>query len=336
MSIARRAPPSTVGRRPRAPRPGRRRRSDRRSGRGSSRPRSSARAPRPCPGTSRCRTRRRASNAARLRVVVEAEHRAARQIRTARLDLIARGGGAPAADAGPGCRRRPGRCSSGSRGCRRWISSPLRRWNSESTSASRPPQYGQRRMSSSVQVRIDGSSTVRRAARGSSRRRARLERRRGGNARRRASAALRLRRSRRSGCSAPIWVRWQRSAASLRGTQSRTSTTNVGGLAPSPNASGVDAPEARIGRRAALGVRRFDDSPHDALRHRHVVERRRVGAERQHGGVGPLVHADVIEMPVEPVLGEGDDGVRPVALGWPRRFPRAAPARRSQRRSPSG
>ena len=109
----------------------RRCRSDRRSGRGNSRPRSSARAPRRFPGTSRCRMRRPRRTRARLRVVVEAEHRAARQIRPARFESDRARRSAAGSRCRTGMPSTTGKMQHWQPRMPSWISSPLRRWNSD-------------------------------------------------------------------------------------------------------------------------------------------------------------------------------------------------------------
>ena len=117
---------------------------------------------------------------------------------------------------------------------------------------------------------------------------------------------------------------------------SRTSTRRSAGSAPSPKASGSMPQKLASAARRPRACAASTIVAHHALRHRDVVERRRVGAERSHRGVRPLVNADVIEVPVQPVFAERDHGVRAEAPHARRRSRRAARARRAQRRSPSG
>ena len=53
-----------------------------------------------------------------------------------------------------------------------------------------------------------------------------------------------------------------------------------------------------------------DDRSHAAGRHRDVVQRRAILAQRSHGRRGPLVNGDVIGMTVEAVFAERDHHVR--------------------------
>ncbi len=103
----------------------------------------------------------------------------------------------------------------------------------------------------------------------------------------------------------PNWVRWLRMAASFRGTQARTSTESVAGSAAAPNASGT-MPQILGSASFALGLRRLDDFAHDAFRNRDVVEGGRRRAEGTDGGIRPLVNADVVQVPVQAVFGEGN------------------------------
>ena len=70
-----------------------------------------------------------------------------------------------------------------------------------------------------------------------------------------------------------------------------------------------DGPETRAGPGPAPGDGRVDDLSHHTLRHRDVIERWCIGAKRPHRVPGPLVDADVIEMPVQTVFVERDHGV---------------------------
>ena len=188
----------------------RRCRSGRRSDRESSRLRSPVPAPRRCRGRWPCRTRRRRSNARGLLLVVEADHR--------------RGARAPAG------RPRCARARSSAAGCRcrtgmpattgkmqqwqprmpSWISSASRRWNSESTSSSRPPQYGHRRMSS---VFDQHASNRARCSRIGSPLGADASARRNCSTPEPAPRLVLV--DQANGLPAPICVRWQRSAASF-------------------------------------------------------------------------------------------------------------------------
>ena len=207
-----------------------------------------ARARRRCRGTWQSSDEATRVESLRLRLVVEAEHRAPREVRPARLDVLARCGRRPAAGAGPGCRRRPERCSSGSRGCRR--GSRRRRAGETARSTSVEPSAAVR--TPEDVERLDARSCARhrlaqllehRFASGSRPARA-------GSARRRASAAgLGLVEPGERIVAGPSASDGSASAASLRGTQSRTSTTKVGGFGGVAERVGLDAPEARVRRR---------------------------------------------------------------------------------------
>ena len=233
-----------------------------------------------------CRTRRRLRTRSRLLVVVEAEHRAPRRVRAARLDVLARGrrgrlqvqdrnavddgkdAALAAEDAVAESRRR---CGGGT---------------ARSTSSSRPPQYGTAEDVERLDAHASRTrSPVRRAARArESAVRARAAARRNCSTpsqRRASSSSIQRERvvARPSACGGSAARR------ACAATQSRTSTTNVGGLAPSPNASGSMPQKLESGGAPPLACAASTTSRITPVRHRHVVERRRGGAERLDGRV---------------------------------------------------
>jgi hypothetical protein len=77
---------------------------------------------------------------------------------------------------------------------------------------------------------------------------------------------------------------------------------------------GRDPPQTGIGRRPSLGVRGLHDFAHDSFEHRDAVQGWSFDPERSHRRPRPLVHADVIQVPVQSVRIEGDDGIGPIVL----------------------
>src|SRR5579872_5970395 len=133
-----------------------------------------------------------------------------------------------------------------------WIASAVPVWNSDSTSEKRPPQYGQRR-SSNVSLRMLGFAE-------------KFEQRFAGRLERRAPELLDAEPSARFLFVDPrhrVVRAHLRAMAAERGELARGPVADVdderrrvGAVA---EGVGRDAPEARVRRRAAFRVRRFDD-----------------------------------------------------------------------------
>ena len=193
---------------------------------------------------------------------------------------------APAAGAGPECRRRPERCSSGSRGCRRESRRRRGGGTARSTSSAARRSRGTGGCRAWTCISNHDRHPVRRAARavGSP---AAVERR----ARRNCSTPSqsprlgvvdpRERVVRRPSACGGSGAR-RACAAPSRGRRRRTSAARR----RCPNASGtmLQKPESG-GAPASGGAPLSTTCAHDALRHRDVVERRGVGAERPHRGL---------------------------------------------------
>ena len=254
MSMARAARPEHRAARPRGPRRRRRRRSGRRSGRENSRPRSSGRAPRRRRGRWRCPTRPTASKRAACRVVVEAEHRAAREIGPAGLDVVARR------------RRRRLRCSTGMPSTTRKDAAvaaedavvdlvavaPVEQRvdQLEAAAAVRAAQDVERR----AHVQCGMGDRLARAC-SSSGVAAAGERRAPELFGAQPAAARRPRRASANGLFGPICVRWQRARRASAAPSRARRSTNVGGPAASPKASGAMPQKLGVGRRPALAAR---------------------------------------------------------------------------------